>query len=511
MKKFGDRKDGKRVKDLTGMAQISIDLKPRRCDSDVYINQKMDLTELVKYVNKKKEEGMELTYFPTFVMAIGKTFYNRPRLNYFVANRHVFEHNNVVISFVAKVTFDDKAEEMMIMIPVEPEDTLETINHKIREKVSGIRGKKDKKEGANNAIDTLGKLPNMLRVPLLGIFKWLDRKGHLPASLVKDNLYYSSIIVSNLGSIKCGAIYHNINDFGTCSSLATMGEIKKEEIITSDGRKEIRDLCEFGINFDERVADGYYFAKSVKLIQHIFDHPELLEERADTIVNIEENRVEKTVREKKTSRINPALKEYVEQKIFPEYEQNDKGHDINHIVQVLKRSFTLSKKLENINLDMVYAIASFHDIGHHINKDEHEVISANIFYENEKMKEFFTEEERTIIKEAIEDHRSSLEGEPRSIYGKLIASADKTPDLDTMVKRTHAYSVKHFPEMTEEEMIEREFNHLNEKFGSEGYAKCYIMDEEYEKFLSDMRDILSSIEKYKEYYFKVIDKGEENK
>lgn len=499
MKKFGDRKDGRRVRDLTGMAQISIDLKPNRCDSDVYINQKMDLTELVKYVNRKKSEGMDLTYFPAFVMAIGKTFYNRPRLNYFVANRHVFEHNDVVISFVAKVTFEDKSEQMMIMIPIEPEDTLETVSKKIKDKVSGIRDKKDKKEGANNAIDTLGKLPNIIRVPLMGIFKWLDQKGKLPASLVKDNLYYSSIIVSNLGSIKCGAIYHNINDFGTCSSLATMGEIKKEEIITSDGKRELRDLCEFGINFDERVADGYYFAKSIKYIQYIFDHPELLEERADTVINIEE----KHVKEKKTSRINPKLKEYVEREIFPEYEKNDKGHDINHIVQVLKRSFALSKQLEDINLNMVYVIAAFHDIGHHINKEEHEIVSANMFYENEKMKEFFTEEERTIIKEAIEDHRSSLEGEPRTIYGKLIASADKTPDLKTMVTRTRAYSMKHFKEMTEDEMFEREFNHLNEKFGSEGYAKCYIKDEEYEAFLNDMKEILSDIEKYKEYYVEI--------
>jgi len=498
MRKFGDRKDGRRVRDLTGMAQISIDLKPNRCDSDVYINQKMDLTELVKYVNRKKSEGMDLTYFPTFVMAIGKTFYNRPRLNYFVANRHVFEHNDVVISFVAKVTFEDKSEQMMIMIPIEPEDTLETVSLKIKEKVSRIRSKKDKKEGANNAIDTLGKLPNIIRVPLMGLFKWLDQKGKLPTSLVKDNLYYSSIIVSNLGSIKCGAIYHNINDFGTCSSLATMGEIKKEEIITSDGKRELRDLCEFGINFDERVADGYYFAKSIKMIQYIFDHPELLEERADTVINIEE----KHVKEKKTSRINPELKEYVEREIFPEYEKNNDGHGINHIVQVLKRSFTLSKQLKDINLDMVYTIAAFHDIGHHINKEEHEIVSANMFYENEKMKEFFTEEERIIIKEAIEDHRSSLEGEPRSVYGKLIASADRTPDLKTMVTRTRAYSMKHFKEMTEDEMFERERAELRNRFSKEN-DRCYIKDEEYEKFLNDIADITSDIEKYKEYYREV--------
>ena len=285
-----DRRDGKRIKDLTGMAQICIDLKPDRCDSDVYINQKMDLTNLVKYIEKRKKKGDEITYFHAFVTAIGKTFYNRPKLNRFVANRHVFEHNDIVISFVAKITFDDKSEEIMIMVPIEEKDNIDSIANKIKEKVDAVRNKTSKKEGANNAIDILGKLPNIIRVPIIGIFKWCDKKGILPASLMKDNLYYSSIIVSNLGAIKCGAIYHNITNFGSCSSLATMGEIKKEEIINDKDKKEIRNICEFGINFDERVADGYYFAKSVKLIQYIFDNPELLEEDASKKIEMNEIR-----------------------------------------------------------------------------------------------------------------------------------------------------------------------------------------------------------------------------
>lgn len=284
------RRDAKRVKDLTGMAQICIDLKPDRCDSDVYINQKMDLTELVKYIEKRKKSGDEISYFHAFVTAIGKTFYNRPKLNRFVANRHVFEHNDVVISFVAKVTFDDRSEEIMVMVPIDENDNIDTISKKIKDKVNSVRNKTSKKEGANNAIDVLGKLPNIIRVPIVGIFKWCDKKGILPASLIKDNLYYSSIIVSNLGSIKCGAIYHNITNFGTCSSLATMGEIKKQEVINDKDKKEIRNICEFGINFDERVADGYYFAKSVKLIQYIFDNPELLEEPASKKITMEEIR-----------------------------------------------------------------------------------------------------------------------------------------------------------------------------------------------------------------------------
>ena len=280
-RRFGDRKDAKRVRNITGMMQISMDLKPQRSVSDVYINQKMDLTTLSKYIEKKKKEGSDITFFHAFVTAIGKTIYNRPKLNYFVANRHIYEHNDVVISFVAKVSFEDHAEEMMILIKVDPEDTIETISKKIRDKVESIRNKKEEKTGANSAIDILAKLPNIIRVPLVGVLKWTDKVGILPSSLVEDNLYYSSIILSNLGSIKCGAIHHNITDFGACSTLATMGEIKDEEVLMPNGKKEIRKLCEFGINLDERIADGYYFAKSVKVLQYIFDNPELMEMRAD--------------------------------------------------------------------------------------------------------------------------------------------------------------------------------------------------------------------------------------
>ena len=284
-------RNAKRAKDITGMQQVMIDLKPNRCDSDVYINQKMEVGKLVEYLQKRKKDGDEVTFFHAIVTAVGKVIYNRNKINRFVSNRHIYEHNDVVISFVAKVSFDDHSEEMMIMIPIEVNDTIDTISKKIIGYVNKVR-KTDKveKEGANNAIDIVGKMPNIIRIPLVGLLKWMDQKGILPSFLVKDNLYYSSIILSNLGSIKCGAIYHNLTTFGTCSSLATIGEIKDEIVINKDGKEEIKKLCEFGINLYERIADGYYMAKSVKLLQYIFDNPELLEQPASEMIKLEENR-----------------------------------------------------------------------------------------------------------------------------------------------------------------------------------------------------------------------------
>ncbi len=286
-RKFGDRKNAKRIRNLSGLSQINIDLKPNRSVSDVYINRKMDLTELAKYIEKNKRE-QDLTYFYAFLTAIACTVYNRPKMNYFVANRHLYEHNQIVLSFVAKVKFDDVSEEMMVMLPIDKNDNLFTIRDKVKDKLDSFRNKKSnsvKKQGANSAIDFFGKMPNILRVPLIGLFKWTDKKGFLPTEFTKDNLYYSTMIVSNLGSIGCGAIYHNLNDFGNSSSLLTMGEIHDEEVIT-DGKRQIRKVCEWGMNFDERIADGYYFAKSCKMLQFILDHPKILEKPVSTKIEI---------------------------------------------------------------------------------------------------------------------------------------------------------------------------------------------------------------------------------
>ena len=278
-------KTKRRIKDITGMTQLMLDIKPDRCDSDVFVNHALDVTELMDYLAKRKEEGRPVTFFHAFLTAAAKTIYNRKKLNYFIQNRHVFEHTTVSLSFVAKVDFADNSEEMMLIIPVEPEDTIDDVSKKIKDKIEELRVSKDnKRDGAQGTIDALAKLPNIIRVPIVGVLKWMDKKGCLPASVQKDNLYYSSMILSNLGAIHFDAIYHNITNFGECSSLVTIGEVREEEVLIN-GKKQVRKLCDIGANFDERVADGYYFVKSVKLLENILAHPELLEDPVSTKVD----------------------------------------------------------------------------------------------------------------------------------------------------------------------------------------------------------------------------------
>ena len=288
-RKFGDRKDARKVKDINGIHNIMIDLKPRRCDSDVYINYKIDVTNLMKYMDnlKKKYPDKKLTYFHAFCTAFAKVIYNRNLLNRFIANRTVYERNDVIISFITKIALEDFSDEVMVLVKIDKDDNILTISDKIAKKIDNIRNNKMmKKESTNNIVDIVGKLPKLIRIPVVGLVKWIDKHGWLPKSFIEENIYYSTVLMSNLGTLKIGAIYHNITDFGTSSILSTIGEIRKDKIIDKEGNEKIADAVEFGINLDERIADGVYFVNSVKLLEYILQNPKLLEGEANEKIEI---------------------------------------------------------------------------------------------------------------------------------------------------------------------------------------------------------------------------------
>lgn len=274
---FGDRRDGKRVRDIHGFQNILIDFKPNRCDSVVYMNVDIDMTNFVKYMRDLKKEHKDLTFFHGLVQLMGKTVYSRPYLNRFIANSTMYEHNKVQLASTIKEEFSDGSVEALMVIDVEPDDTLLDISKKTHEKVDRIRHKQS--SDIDGTADMVGKLPLYLRKIVTGFLKWLDKHGWLPKSLMDDNIYYSTAILSNLGTFKTNGIYHNLTNFGTSSMLITFGEIKE----VSKGKW----MMNFGATLDERIADGFYFCKALKLIEYMCANPELLMEKASKKVSID--------------------------------------------------------------------------------------------------------------------------------------------------------------------------------------------------------------------------------
>ncbi len=282
-KRFRDRKDGIRVR-ISGFDKFLYLLKPRRSEAEVYISKKIDVSDLVKYMEKKKKDNEEITYFHLFSTAVAKLVYNKPYLNRFIMGSNKYERNEVTLSFVAKTKFEDDAKELLKVIKIEDDDNVDTISKKIFGSVRKIRS--NEISHTDDFVNSLGKLPGMVMSIIVWFVKKLDRFDLLPKSLTENSIYHSSVLISNLGSIHCDGIYHNLTNFGTNSILLTIGEIKEEACVI-DGKIDKRYICDFGITLDERIADGVYFAKSLNLLEYILNNPSMLEDKASDKISID--------------------------------------------------------------------------------------------------------------------------------------------------------------------------------------------------------------------------------
>ena len=165
-----------------------------------------------------------------------------------------------------------------------------------------------------------------------------------------------------------------------------------------------------------------------------------------------------------------SLKAYIEQEIIPRYDHFDKAHQRDHVLMVIQQSQEIASYLD-VDLDMVYAIAAYHDTGLCEGREHHHEVSARIIKADQNLRQWFTEEQIQIMADAAEDHRASAKQAPRTIYGRIVAEADRFIDPVTIVKRTIQYGLDHYPELSREEQYQRMVTHLKEKYGRNGYLK----------------------------------------
>lgn len=171
--------------------------------------------------------------------------------------------------------------------------------------------------------------------------------------------------------------------------------------------------------------------------------------------------------------VNSKLKEYVEREIIPRYDNFDKAHQRNHVIEVIRQSMQLAQ-LYDVNVNMVYAIAAFHDTGLCRGREYHHIESAAILRDDKMIDELFSADEINIMAEAIEDHRASGSSAPRTLYGRIVAEADRVIDGNVILRRTVQYGLSNYPALTREEHFIRVCEHLHEKYAEGGYLKLWI-------------------------------------
>ena len=205
-----------------------------------------------------------------------------------------------------------------------------------------------------------------------------------------------------------------------------------------------------------------------------------------------------------TKPMNKELQTYIEQEIIPRYKYFDKAHGLEHVETVIAQSLALAQHYD-VNPEMVYAIAAYHDTGLEKGRELHHIYSGEILAADPKLPQWFTSAQIAVMREAVEDHRASSDHEPRTIYGRIVAEADRCIDPTTIVRRTVQYGIANYPELEREEQYLRCIDHLRRKYSEGGYLRLWISESDNAPRLTQLRDLIRNEKKLRELFDKIFD------
>lgn len=285
-----DRRDGWYLSDLDSMHVMMPYMFGPRTKNEAVMSEVIDLTEVDEYLQKKNagSPDFKYTWFHVITAVLAKTILLRPKMNYFIAGGRYYERKTIELAFNVKRKFEDEAEEAMAKFVLDPQggSPLEQVHDYVKSFVHKVRGE-NRTEGITNTLNVVKVLPRPLFRLLAWTLKKMEYYGIYPKGLAKDDPSYSSAYITNLGSIKLQADYHHLFDWGTVSFFVVISEKKLRPFWHEDGSYDLRNTIKLGLTVDERIADGYYFAKSIKIMRHLFAHPELLDLDASAPVEID--------------------------------------------------------------------------------------------------------------------------------------------------------------------------------------------------------------------------------
>lgn len=272
-----DRKDGYFVKDLDPLHIVMPYMFPNRCDNEAFIRETIDLTAVDKYVKLKNDSKPEFRYkiFQVLIAAIIKTIILRPQMNRFIQGNKMYLRKELSVSFVIKKQFSDDGQEALAYIRFDENDTLASVRDKVFNEISC--GRSEVMDGATKSLDFISKIPRFVTRTFVKFLNWLDFHGKFPQSMAATDPNYATAFLTNLGSIGLKAGYHHLTNRGTNSLFIVVGKAHKAPEFHDDGTFEMKKVLDVGLTLDERIADGYYYSKTVKLLKYLMSHPELLE------------------------------------------------------------------------------------------------------------------------------------------------------------------------------------------------------------------------------------------
>ena len=275
-----DRPDGIRIKVPAFQGMLPY-LFRSRTESAIYFKQQVDLSKTLSYIKERNRglpEGTKnVTFFQVCLCAALHTVLQRAQLNIFTSGYHYYQRNEIVFSFVAKKQLVDGGEEINVKIPFSPDDTISTVSEKISSYIN-----KHKNEDKNTNTADPGffmKFPRSILKLIMGSFRLLDFFNLAPGSMLKADPMYSTMFITNVGSVGIDAPYHHLFEWGNNSIFLAIGKIRKGPMVNEKtGETRITDLVDITFSFDDRIADGIYSARSIDILINYIENPQLMEQ-----------------------------------------------------------------------------------------------------------------------------------------------------------------------------------------------------------------------------------------
>lgn len=285
-----DRRDRIYVRNQDSMHVIMPYIMPNRCDNEAVLNELIDITALNDYLAKKNAQNPDFkyTWFHVISAALAKVIVLRPKMNYFYSGNRLYERRDIEIAFNVKKKFEDNGDEAVAKCAIDRNggSPVEQVHDYVKDFVTKVRVKNET-ESTTQKMNVLSNMPRFILKTVFWFLRVLEYWGFYPESLKNDDPRYSTVYISNLGSIKMNADYHHLFGQGTISFFVVIGEKKMRPIFKEDGSYEMRDTINLGMTIDERIADGYYFAKSIRLLKYLLQNPDLLDLDIATPVEFE--------------------------------------------------------------------------------------------------------------------------------------------------------------------------------------------------------------------------------
>ena len=282
-RRFGDRKEGRRVRTLAPMAYVEPYIMKTRSDAQNHFEDVIDIHNIELYLDKKHKEGYtDMTLLHVILAAYVRTVSERPGINRFVAGQKIYARKTIDCNMVIKKEMTLEAPDTCIKVEFDPRDTALNVYKKFQKTaVAALEAPSD--------FDKISKfltkyLPGLLFRGAVACLRFLDYFGLLPKFLLNVSPFHSSMFITSMGSLGIPAIYHHLYDFGTLPIFISYGSIYSAEVVKRSGEKERHHFVTLKVVTDERICDGYYYASAMKRMKRILLHPEILDENPTTVV-----------------------------------------------------------------------------------------------------------------------------------------------------------------------------------------------------------------------------------